>query len=928
MKNKAMKNRLSTQNRARKPAQTPKGDRLSKTTFRPSLFLAATFLLAGVLSSAAESPPLLQYQGRITANGVNFDGEGLFKFALVDGVSGQTHWSNSDGSLNGSEPHNEVVIPVSEGLFSVVLGDVSIPNMVHAIPAEVFTNSDVRLRIWFSDGVTGFERLTPDQRMTSVGYAMTAERAGYAAVAGRAEVVTLNTDIEAARLNVGFENTLNGFLSSIGGGKNNSVSYTSMATIGGGQNNSILNMGSFASIGGGQGNEITSYHAVIAGGAFNLASGAGAFIGGGGTDGSGQNLGNIASGTASVVAGGQRNEATNESAVIGGGSRNVAGYAAAVAGGSQNHATGGYASIGGGVMNRATANYSSVGGGDRNAAEGQFSTVAGGRNNSSPSAYATVAGGASNIASGVGAFVGGGGILYSNSSAEANIALGNASTVAGGAGNLAEKLADTVAGGRGNRASGEYSFVGGGSSNRALSPGASVVGGGWSGSARPNTAEGISSTVAGGIRNHSTGDFSFIAGGSDNEAIGSNSFAGGRKAVAQEGSFVWSDGTAAAYGDKFGRWSKSNQFLIHASGGVGINTARVPDGGLVINDDTFINKHDLFLKEEDRSVGLGWYGPGKLLDTGGSVAIDGPVLYGKTGALAGIHSGDSPYRVAMTWNKDGVQTHQPLTIGSGATINEYLNLNCTLALNRDDILLRDRLDVHNGLGWYGPGKPFGDFHLMDGPVLYGFQTGALGVARHGNRSLALKWDSSAVTAMNDLKVMNNLSVQNDLNVKETVTAQFLHLSGDWDLEELTLRVSGAGLIEGSLEIHGGLAVLGLKLFVEPHPNDDTKEIAYVALEGPEAAIFLRGTARVMEGEVTIVLPEHFSLVTMDEGVTVQLTPRGQYLQLFVAESDARQIVVREAQGKTGDFDYLVQGVRRGYEDHEPVRPRRVARVAP
>ena len=61
---------------------------------------------------------------------------------------------------------------VNQGLFSVNLGDTGLSNMTAVIPPSIFTNSDVRLRIWFSDGVAPFQQFYPDQRLTAVGYAM------------------------------------------------------------------------------------------------------------------------------------------------------------------------------------------------------------------------------------------------------------------------------------------------------------------------------------------------------------------------------------------------------------------------------------------------------------------------------------------------------------------------------------------------------------------------------------------------------------------------------------------------------------------------------------------------------------------------------------------------------------------------------------
>jgi len=112
-----------------------------------------------------------------------------------------------------------------------------------------------------------------------------------------------------------------------------------------------------------------------------------------------------------------------------------------------------------------------------------------------------------------------------------------------------------------------------------------------------------------------------------------------------------------------------------------------------------------------------------------------------------------------------------------------------------------------------------------------------------------------------------------------------------------------------------------KEFVADHPTDPTKSIVYVSLEGPEDGTYIRGTAQLQNGEAVIELPEHFGLVTNDEGLTVQLTPLGEWLQLYVVEKSAKRIVVREANGKSGQFDYLVMGVRKGYEHHQVIQPR-------
>src|SRR5437762_1669895 len=138
------------------------------------LFLLwVAFALANGTALRAQVPQLINFQGRVAADGVNFNGTGQFKFALVNGEGTGTFWSNDGTVAGGTEPVAAVPIPVSQGLYSVLLGDATLTNML-PISAAIFTNGDVRLRIWFNDGTNGFEQLTPDQRIAAVGYAMMA----------------------------------------------------------------------------------------------------------------------------------------------------------------------------------------------------------------------------------------------------------------------------------------------------------------------------------------------------------------------------------------------------------------------------------------------------------------------------------------------------------------------------------------------------------------------------------------------------------------------------------------------------------------------------------------------------------------------------------------------------------------------------------
>ena len=115
----------------------------------------------------------------VTNGGSNYDPSTVVTISNPPSNLNFTYWSNDGTSTNGSQPTNAVSISVSNGLYSVLLGDTSLPNMT-AVPASTayYSNSDLRLRIWFNDGTHGWQLLSPDQRISSVVYAFGASAVG------------------------------------------------------------------------------------------------------------------------------------------------------------------------------------------------------------------------------------------------------------------------------------------------------------------------------------------------------------------------------------------------------------------------------------------------------------------------------------------------------------------------------------------------------------------------------------------------------------------------------------------------------------------------------------------------------------------------------------------------------------------------------
>lgn len=200
-----------------------------------------------------------------------------------------------------------------------------------------------------------------------------------------------------------------------------------------------------------------------------------------------------------------------------------------------------------------------------------LSTIAGGSENfigdgTLFTSHSFIGGGHSNRVTRRAGVIGGG---------EENEVGGQHAAVLGGQKNRADHLCAVVGGGNANKAAGSGNFIGGGDSNLSSNDNASVLGG------KLNQAIEQGSAVLGGEYNTASGPDAIVLGGSGNIAGGSHSLAGGKDARAyHEGCFVWADPNGPALAS-----TQSNQFLIRATGGVGINTDVPAPHSLTVDGD-------------------------------------------------------------------------------------------------------------------------------------------------------------------------------------------------------------------------------------------------------------------------------------------------------------------------------------------------------
>lgn len=591
--------------------------------------------LLATLSASAQVPQIINYQGRITVGGTNYDATGLFKFALVNTAGSVNYWANDDTA--SGQPATGVSLAVSKGLYSVLLGDTTVSGMTTAIASTVFANSDVRLRVWFSDG-SGYQQLTPDQRIAAVGYALVAATVADGAItsaklaaaavtpakldptgATSGQVLTYNgTSVAWATPSAGSTYTAGSGLSLAG----NTLSITS-----GGVTSTHLAAGSVGASQLASGAVGSTQLATSAVGATQLASGAvtAAKLGASSVGSAALDLTGLttvlwkAGGNSGTTAGTHflgttdnvalelkvnnlrafRLEPTSSNApniVLGAAANLVSSgvVGAVISGGGAGTYAGStvtnliqsdFGSIGGGGANgiKTGSIGARIGGGYLNlVTNGAYATIGGGYANAASTNSATVAGGYYNAATGFESTVGGG---------QANIASGSVSFVGGGVTNLASGFESAVVGGELNDATGAVSFVGGGYFNAASAYGA-TVGGGYANGAvgtnsivaggESNLASNSVSTVSGGYFNGATGQGATVPGGWANLAAGSNSFAAGFVAsAANNGAFVWSDSSSTTTFSS----TVANQFNVRAAGGTRIfsNSGATLGAQLLVN---------------------------------------------------------------------------------------------------------------------------------------------------------------------------------------------------------------------------------------------------------------------------------------------------------------------------------------------------------
>ena len=93
-------------------------------------------------------------------------------------------------------------------------------------------------------------------------------------------------------------------------------------------------------------------------------------------------------------------------------------------------------------------------------------------------------------------------------------------------------------------------------------------------------------------------------------------------------------------------------------------------------------------------------------------------------------------------------------------------------------------------------------------------------------------------------------------------------------------VNGNVNVSGTVSstFRGSINVQGWKGFDIKHPNKKGHRLRHVCVEGPEAAVYVRGT---LKNSNIIELPEYWKGLVDPESISITLTPIGSYQELYI-----------------------------------------------
>lgn len=224
-----------------------------------------------------------------------------------------------------------------------------------------------------------------------------------------------------------------------------------------------------------------------------------------------------------------------------------------------------------------------------------------------------------------------------------------------------------------------------------------------------------------------------------------------------------------------------------------------------------------------------------------------------------------------------------------------------MTLNRTQIKLRDGR-IGNGFGLPCSFSESTDF--QDGATIVGLVLHQGNYVLLGNHTISI---DPKIPGSGKLTVAGATS----LNAATTITGA-TKVTGDITTAGTITQV-GAVNVTGTVtatSFSGTINPQAWKSFDIKHPNKEGWRLRHVCLEGPEAAIYIRGK---LKGDNIIKLPDYWRGLVDYDSITVHLTPEGRAdATLYVKTITEDEIVIASSDNlKNVNAHYMVYASRIG-----------------
>ena len=157
----------------------------------------------------------------------------------------------------------------------------------------------------------------------------------------------------------------------------------------------------------------------------------------------------------------------------------------------------------------------------------------------------------------------------------------------------------------------------------------------------------------------------------------------------------------------------------------------------------------------------------------------------------------------------------------------------------------------------------------------------------------------------------SLYVKGDVKIDgDRRTSHALHITGSTStVLQVDGNVVGSKNIKAKAEVYsnnGAHRLSSKKNFDIPHPTKEGWRLTHSCVEGPEAAVYVRGK---LINTNTIKLPEYWEKLVDPNTITVSITPIGSHQNIFVKRFDTTEIILESTENISIHCFYHIFGER-------------------